>query len=159
VILVDANLLLYAANRDAPEHEAARVRLDDQLNTIPRVGMPWTSVVAFVRLASNPLVVRQPVTVSAAWKQVQDWLSCPSVWTPAPTERHARLLGDFCALPFMTSRLVPDAHVATLAVEHGLVLCSTDGDFAKFPGLTWENPLGAAGRVTNAALARTSDAD
>lgn len=151
MILVDANLLLYAANRDAQEHAIARVWLDGQLNTSPRVALPWQSLVAFVRLVSNPLVVRQAVPVSDAWHQVRDWLSCPSVWNPPATDRHAQVFGQLCVLPFMTSRLVPDAHLAALAIEHGLVLCSTDGDFAKFPGLTWENPLGAAGRVTNAA--------
>ncbi len=45
----------------------------------------------------------------------------------------------------MTTRLVPDAHLAALAIEHGLTLCSTDGDFARFADLRWENPLAAHG--------------
>jgi toxin-antitoxin system PIN domain toxin len=157
VILLDANLLLYAANRDAPEHEAARTWLDEQLNNAARVGFPWPTMVAFVRLAINPLVVRHPVEAREAWRQVRDWLSCPNAWTPVPTERHAVIVGSFFDMPAMTSRLVPDAHLAALAIENGVVLCSTDGDFAKFPGLTWENPLGALGRVTNAPRVTTND--
>jgi uncharacterized protein len=150
VILVDANLLLYAANRAAPEHERARAWLDAQLSGPGRVALPWPSVLAFVRLATNPLVVRHPVPVRDAWKQVQEWLASEVAWIPVPGDHHAGLVGGLWARPWMTSRLVPDAHLAALAIENGLTLCSTDGDFARFPGLTWENPLGAAGRVVNA---------
>lgn len=142
MILVDANLLLYAANRSAPEHDTARTWLDARLSGTARVGLPWPSLLAFVRLASNPLVVRNAVTVSAAWTQVREWLGADVAWVPLPTERHADTLERFLRLPAMSARLVPDAHLAALAVEHGLTLCSTDGDFGKFPGLAWENPIG-----------------
>ena len=143
MIVVDANLLLYAANRAAPEHEPAREWLDERLNATARVGLPWASILAFVRIASNPAIVRRPVTPAGAWRQVRDWLACESVWIPLPGERHADVLGRLLDQRFLTSRLVPDAHLAALAIEHGLTLCSTDGDFAKFPGLKWENPLAA----------------
>lgn len=141
--LVDANLLLYAANRSAPEHERARQWLDDQLSGSARVGLPWPSLLAFVRLASNPLVMTSATTPAAAWGQVEQWLSADCAWIPAPGEQHARLMGEFCAAAGMTSRLVPDAHLAALAIEHGLRLCSSDADFARFPGLDWHNPLAA----------------
>jgi len=143
MMLVDANLLLYAANRSAPEHEPARIWLDEQLSGTARVGLPWPSLLAFVRLASNPLVVRRPVAAHVAWKQAEEWLSNEAAWVPVPTERHATVVAAYFQEPWMTSRLVPDAHLAALAVEHGLTLCSTDGDFARFPGLTWHNPLAA----------------
>lgn len=144
MILVDANLLLYAANRAAPEHEPARAWLDGQLSGHARVGLPWPSLLAFVRLASNPLVVRTPVPAGAAWTQVAEWLDCDATWIPLPTERHRAILEGFCSAPWMTARLVADAHLAALAIEHGLTLCSTDGDFARFPGLSWHNPLAQA---------------
>jgi uncharacterized protein len=144
VILVDANLLLYAANHTAPEHQAARTWLDARLSETARVGLPWPTLLAFVRLASNPLVMARPATMAAAWTQVEQWLAAEPVWVPQSTERHQELLGRFCQAPWMTSRLVPDAHLAALAIEHGLTLCSTDGDFARFPELDWHNPLAAA---------------
>ena len=141
--LIDANLLLYAANRSAPEHEPARRWLDQRLSGTARVGLPWPSLLAFVRIATNPLAVRQPVTAQTAWKQAAEWLSSGAAWIPLPTERHAALVTGFFAESWMTSRLVPDAHLAALAIEHGLTLCSTDGDFGRFRGLTWHNPLAA----------------
>jgi toxin-antitoxin system PIN domain toxin len=144
VILVDANVLVYAANRAAPEHDQTRRWLDEQLSGPARVGLPWPTLLAFVRLVTNPLVVRQPASMQNAWAQVDEWLGAETTWIPLPTDRHADVLAAFLREPWMTSRLVPDAHLATLALEHGLTLCSTDGDFAKFPGLAWKNPLAAS---------------
>lgn len=81
--------------------------------------------------------------MSIAWAQVSDWLSAEPVWIPQPTERHAHVFGELLALPGIQGNLVPDAHLAALAIEHGLTLCSTDGDFARFPGLRFQNPLAA----------------
>jgi toxin-antitoxin system PIN domain toxin len=141
VILVDANVLLYAANHAAPEHEPARTWLDARLSGTARVGLPWPSLLAFVRIATNPAVVRHPATPAQAWRQVEEWLAADAAWVPVPGPRHAEILGPLLSEPFVTSRLVPDAHLAALAIEHGLTLCSTDGDFGRFPGLTWQNPL------------------
>jgi toxin-antitoxin system PIN domain toxin len=141
MILVDANVLIYAANRAAPEHDTARAWLDARLSGTARVAMPWPSLLAFVRLVTNPLVMRTPVPSKVAWQQVRDWLGCDPVWIPLPTHRHLEIIGKFFELQWMTSRLVPDAHLAALAIEHGLTLCSTDGDFGRFPGLAWTNPL------------------
>jgi toxin-antitoxin system PIN domain toxin len=98
-------------------------------------------VLAFVRLVSNPRVFAQPLTVSAAWAQADNWLQAPTVWVPTPTERHREILGRLLAAVAFRSNVVPDAHLAALAIEHGLTLCSADGDFARFSGLRWENPL------------------
>jgi toxin-antitoxin system PIN domain toxin len=141
VILVDANLLVYAANLAAPEHDAARDWLDGRLSGTTRVGFPWPSLLAFVRLVSNPGILRHPVSPADAWQQVSEWLACDVAWIPLPTSRHPEILGPLLRARFMTSRLVPDAHLAALAMEHGLTVCSTDGDFAKFPDLKWVNPL------------------
>jgi hypothetical protein len=143
VILLDANLLLYAANQSAPEHAAAHGWLDDRLNGTAPVGLPWPSLLAFVRLATNPVVVRHPVTPAAAWRQVEEWLACEPVWIPLPGGGHRVIMAGLLKASWMTSRLVPDAHLAALAIEHGLRLQSTDGDFGKFADLQWENPLTA----------------
>jgi toxin-antitoxin system PIN domain toxin len=142
MILVDANLLLYAAMEDAPRHAAARTWLEARMNGVARVGLPWESLLAFCRLTTNPRVFGRPLDIDTAWRQVRAWLDVPVAWIPTPTERHADALGRLLAATNATANLVPDAHLAALAIEHGLTLCTTDGDFARFPGLRWENPLG-----------------
>jgi uncharacterized protein len=128
VILVDANILIYAHVSSFAQHPAARGWLDQQLNGSGPVGLPWPSIVAFLRLVSNPRVFERPESIGDAWQQVHTWLAGETVWIPQPTERHAELLGEFLALPGMHGNLVPDAHLAALAVEHGLTLCSTEGN-------------------------------
>ena len=147
MILVDTNLLMYAANGAAPEHDRARSWLDDRLNGSARVGLPWPSLLAFVRLATNPVVVRTPASMADAWQQVEESLGCEPARTPLPGAEQSAILRRLLESPGMTSRLVPDAHLAALAVEHGLTLCSTDGDFARFPDLRWENPLAAGSTI------------
>jgi toxin-antitoxin system PIN domain toxin len=141
VILIDANILIYAHVSSFAQHNLARDWLDQQLNASARVGLPWTSLLAFLRLVTNPRVFEQPEAIRDAWEQVHAWLTSETVWIPQPTERHADILGEFLALSGVHGNLVPDAHLAALAVEHGLTLCSTDGDFARFQGLRWLNPI------------------
>jgi toxin-antitoxin system PIN domain toxin len=141
VILVDANLLLYAHVRSFAKHEQARKWLDGQLNGAATVGLPWGSLLAFLRLVTNPRVFERPTSTANAWRQVLAWLSCETVWIPQPSERHAEILGELLAVPGVHANLVPDAHLAALAMEYGLILCSADGDFARFPGVRWSNPL------------------
>lgn len=103
--------------------------------------MPWPVLLAFLRITTNPRLFDSLLSTEAAWRQVSGWLSCPSVWVPAPGERHAEILGEQLVLSKATGNLVPDAHLAAIALEHGLTLYSTDRDFAAFPGLTWVDPL------------------
>ena len=140
MILVDANLLVYAQSRSFSQHAPARAWLDGRLNGPAPIGLPWPSLLAFVRIISNPRVVDRPRSLPEAWSQVEAWLDCPPAWIPLPTEHHRATLGELLRV-VPRGNLVPDAHLAALAVEHGLTLCSTDGDFARFPGLRWENPL------------------
>ena len=144
MILVDANLLIYAHNPDAPEHERARAWVEREFSGPTRVGLPWLTLLAFVRIASNPVIVRSAVKPAVAWEYVTEWVGRENVWIPAPGARHVEILGRLLSDSTMTSRLVPDAHLAALAIEHGLTLCSTDGDFARFAGLKWHNPLAAS---------------
>jgi toxin-antitoxin system PIN domain toxin len=141
VILVDANLLVYAHVSGFAQHEQSREWLDGQLNGATPVGLPWESLLAFVRLVTNPRVFERPEPIADAWGQALAWLNCDITWIPQPTERHAQLLGELLALPGVHGNLVPDAHLAALAMEHGLTLCSNDSDFARFTGLRWLNPL------------------
>jgi toxin-antitoxin system PIN domain toxin len=139
VILVDANLLIYASAPETAQHAAARDWLDGRLNDTARVGLPWPSLLAFMRIVSNPRLF-EGASLAHARTQVRAWLELSNTWIPAPTEEHARILEELLANE-RSHRLVPDAHLAALALEHGLVLCSSDGDFARFGTLRWENPL------------------
>ena len=141
MILVDANLLVYAHVSSFPEHDTARTWLDARLSGPTQVGLPWPSLLGFLRLVTNPRVFRRPEPIEKAWAQVAAWLDADVAWIPHPTDRHRDVLGALLAESRVHANLIPDAHLAALAVEHGLVLCSTDGDFARFPGLRWQNPL------------------
>lgn len=141
MILIDANLLVYAHVSSFVQHERAREWLDGQLNGATSVGLPWESLLAFLRLVTNPRVFERPESTANAWRQVLAWLNCETAWIPQPSERHDELLGELLAIPGVHANLIPDTHLAALAMEHGLILCSADGDFARFPGLRWLNPL------------------
>ena len=141
MILIDANLLLYAKVKDYPHHQQARQWLEDQLNSGKQVGLPWPTLLAFIRIGTNPKAFNRPLSIRAAWSQVKEWLSVQTVWVPLPTDRHAAILGDLLHDTEALANLAPDAHLAALAIEHGLTLQSTDGDFARFSQLQWQNPL------------------
>ena len=140
MILVDANLLVYAVASPLAQHRAAGSWLHSRLTGHARVGLPWASILGFLRVVTNPRILREPVPMSDAWSTTSGWLQLPQVWVPEPTAAHAEVLGALLD-GVSDSQLVPDAHLAALAIEHGLTLCSTDGDFARFPTVRWENPL------------------
>jgi toxin-antitoxin system PIN domain toxin len=144
MILLDANLLIYAHVESFPQHALAKSWLDVRLSSGDAVGLPWASLLAFVRIVTNPRVFERPEPIFDAWRQVEAWLDVEAVWTPSPGGRHRAVLTALLARGGLAANLVPDAHLAALAIEHGLLLCSTDGDFARFPGLRWQNPLTTA---------------
>lgn len=141
MILVDANVLVYAHVEDFPQHGRARAWLEGELAGTRRVGLAWSSLIAFVRLVSNPRVFPQPESIPQAWEQVARWLDAPPAWTPMPTDRHRDVLGECLSVPGLAAKDVPDAHLAALAREHGLQLATCDAGFARFPGLTWFDPI------------------
>jgi toxin-antitoxin system PIN domain toxin len=143
VILVDANPLIYAHVKDFPQHPRARDWLDSQLSGTARVGLPWTSLLGFLRIVTNPRVFQRPARIADAWRQACEWIDAEVAWIPQPAERHREILSGLLAAAGVQANLVPDAHLAALAIEHGLLLCSADGDFARFPDLRWGNPLAA----------------
>jgi len=140
-MLLDANLLLYAVHKRAEQHEAAAAWLTEQLNGSRRVGLPWQSLAAFLRIATHPRAFQRPLSPATAWQRVSDWLAAPVAWIPAPGHEHARILGELITTHDVRGNLVPDAMLAALALEHGVTLYSTDTDFAGFKALRWENPL------------------
>jgi toxin-antitoxin system PIN domain toxin len=132
-------LLVYSYITSVPEHPASRKWLDEVLSGTTRVGLPWESIIAFLRIVTNPRVFSKPPTVKQAWAQVEEWLATPVVWVPLPTDQHSKILSEL--LHGSQGNLVHDAHLAALAIEHGLTLCSNDSDFARFKKVKCFNPL------------------
>ena len=141
MILVDANLLIYAKFSDFPQHEVAREWLESTLNSQGRVGVAWPTALAFLRITTNPRLFDNPLTIEAAWKQVLEWIEHPRVWIPQPTDDHVETLGNLLRATQAAGNLIPDAYLAALAITHGLTLCSADSDFSRFADLDWNNPL------------------
>lgn len=140
-MLVDANVLLYAVDATSAQHETARAWLERELNGVRRVGLPWQSLGAFLRIATHPRASADPLSAEQAWSFVEDWIGAPAAWVPTPGPRHAELLGELMRRHAIRGNLVPDAQLAALAIEHGVPVVSADGDFARFSELRWENPF------------------
>lgn len=141
MIIVDANLLVYAHVDAYERHVPAREWLEEQLRGTARVALPWPSLLAFLRLVTNPRVFSDPEGLPGAWQQVQRWRSAQPVWSPVPGPRHGELLEDYLRTPGLRANDVPDAHLAALSTEHGLELATCDSGFSRFRGLRWFNPL------------------
>jgi uncharacterized protein len=141
MIVVDANLLLYAYSRSAAEHRAAKAWLARILSELEPVGLPWQSVAAFLRILTNSNLPGSGVTMPAALAVVEEWMALPQVRILAPTERHWAVLRQALLEGQARGPLVSDAELAALAMEYGGVLHTTDRDFSRFPGLRWINPL------------------
>ncbi len=140
-MLVDANILLYAVDEASPQHERARDWLEQELNGSRRVGLAWQSLVAFVRIATNPRALAEPLMPAQAWPLVEAWLDAPTAWIPQPTTGHREILGRLITELDLRANLVPDAVLAALCIEHGLTMISADSDFARFTEVRWINPV------------------
>jgi hypothetical protein len=143
LILIDANLLLYAHNDASNKHARARAWLDQQLNGAARVALPWLCLLAFLRISTNPRIHEIPESIDAACSQVEHWLARDNVWIPEPGPRHAEILLGLLRANGARGNLTSDAYLAALSIEHGLTICSADTDFARFPNVRWMNPLAA----------------
>jgi toxin-antitoxin system PIN domain toxin len=139
-VLVDASILLYAVDEDSPFHMKARDWLEDALNGPRRIAIPWASLTAFVRIATHPRAMLEPLTPSDAWELVEGWLDAPATWVPVPGRGHREILGRLIRDLDLRTNLVADAALAALCIEHGLQIVSADSDFARFTEITWINP-------------------
>ena len=141
MILIDANILIYAVNQDAPLHSAAQRWLERAIGHGEPLGLAWNVILAFLRLTTRAGLFRNPMPVETAFDLVDAWLSEPSVTIVEPGPQHGRVLRDLLLTAGTAGNLTSDAHLAALAIEHGAELCSSDSDFARFGGLRWRNPL------------------
>ena len=141
MILVDANLLIYAIDRDSPHHKQARKWLETALSGSETVGLAWTVILAFLRLTTRPGILRRPMRAGSAIAFVDDWLSLGAVEIVVPGERHWQVFRNLLDAAGTAGNLTSDAHLAALAIERGATVCSADQDFSRFPGLRHLNPL------------------
>jgi toxin-antitoxin system PIN domain toxin len=141
MILVDANVLIYAHNTLAQQHERAKLWLLAALSSGEPIGLSWVSLLAFLRITTGPRSFIDPMSLDEAGGIVTAWLAHPGVTVLQPTERHWTILSRLLVDGQARGPLVMDAHLAALAIEHGATLCTTDRDFTRFKGLRLLNPL------------------
>lgn len=141
MIVVDVNLLIYAIDESAPKHHQALAWWRSALSGKEVVGLPWSTMLAFVRLTTNPRIFARPLVADEAFALLEGWMSRPHVVPVEPTSRHLAMIRGLLAGLGTAGNLVTDAHLAALALENGATLCSADADFTRFPGLKWLNPL------------------
>ena len=141
MILVDANLLLYAEDSLSEHHEVARTWWDAQLSGSDPVGLCWPVLTAFIRIGTNARLHQRPLTLKEATERVQSWFNQSCVCIVQPTDQHWTIFQQMLRSGNAVGNLVSDAHLAALAVEHNCVLHSTDADFSRFRGLKWKNPI------------------
>jgi hypothetical protein len=135
MVIVDANVLLYAVNAASPHHRTAKGWIEGALAGDEPVGFAWVVLLAFLRLVTLRAVFPKPLDVDMALEVVEAWLSARAATVVQPTARHASVLGGFLTASGTAGNLVTDAHLAALAVEHGARLCTFDRDFARFAGV------------------------
>lgn len=135
------NLLLAAYDTSNPKHETARSWLQDALSGEEQIGLALTTLLAFVRIGTDPRVFDHPLSTDEATDSVSGWLSNPGVTLVQPTPRHWPLLATVAREGQARGPLMMDAHLAALAIEHGAVVHTNDRDFARFPGTRFTNPI------------------
>jgi toxin-antitoxin system PIN domain toxin len=139
--LIDANVLLYATDRNAQHHGAAKATLDQVLGGTETVLLPWISLLAFVRLVTNPSVYQHPLDIDQALDLVTLWVKQAVATIPEADERHLLRLRELLTATGRGGNLVNDAHLAALATQYGATVLTFDNDFGRFPGVRWQRPI------------------
>lgn len=130
--LVDANVLIYAVNTGSTQYQSCNRWLTSALKGRETVAFPWVSVLAFLRLTTNPRIFPQPLTVADATAIIESWLGQPAALTVEPTPRHLALLSGLLAKAGTAGNLTTDAHLAALALEYNAEIVTLDRDFERF---------------------------
>ena len=141
MIVADVNLLIYAVNKDSVSHAKSKAWLETVLAGPETIGLPWSVLLAFLRLTTRAGIFRTPLAPASAFDIIEAWLSLPNVVAVEPTAKHFSILRDLLSTAGVAGNLTSDAHLAAIAIEHGAELYSSDNDFARFPRLRWRNPL------------------
>jgi uncharacterized protein len=143
VFVVDTNILLYAADRDAPEHATCRSLVSQwRLGTSPWY-LTWGIIYEFLRVATHRNVFRKPFSLPEAWRFIEAVLASPTIAVLIETDRHRRVAADvFQHVLGLAGKLVFDTHTAVLMKEHGIkTIYTRDNDFHRFPFLKVVDPM------------------
>jgi hypothetical protein len=140
VIVIDANVLLYAYDSADPRHPQAARWLEAAIGGTEAVGLGLTTVLAFIRIATDPRVYALPIDAALAIELVESWLRRTNVHLIGPTDAHWRTLADLAVDGQARGPVLMDAHLAALVLEHGATLASVDRDFSRFPGVRTIDP-------------------
>ncbi len=140
VFVLDVNVLVYASNEAAPQHQVANEWLDSKLSEREPVGFPWVTTIGYLRIVTHPNLLPAPSSVDDALDQINDWLGATPAMVPAPTASHHDTLARLLRAAGRAGNLTTDAHLAAIAIDHRATMVTFDGDFAQFKGLRWTRP-------------------
>jgi hypothetical protein len=139
--VVDLNILLYAVNQDAIQHESVRTWWESAVDDEEPVGLPWVVLLGFLRLSTSPRVFPHPLSAEQAIERVDAWLSHPRTKILLESEEQWGILRNLLERTGTAGNLTTDAHLASLAIAYGATLVSCDAEFGRFQQLRWLNPL------------------
>ncbi|RCW41053.1 hypothetical protein DFQ14_109130 [Halopolyspora algeriensis] len=141
MIIPDVNLLLYAVISGFPHHDRARAWWERTVNSPTRIGLTQPAVFGFLRIATNARILQSPLAITDATGYVNDWLAQPNIDLLTPGPNHLQTALDLLEKAGTAGNLTTDAQLAAYALENNGEMHSNDTDFARFPDITWINPL------------------
>ncbi|MEI8282246.1 MAG: TA system VapC family ribonuclease toxin [Armatimonadota bacterium] len=141
MVIPDANLLIYTFNRDSKYHEQAKVWWEELVQGSEYIGLDWSVVITFLRLTTNPIMFPKGVDIENSLKVVRSWLDIDHVHVIYPGSQHFDILSSLLIQARVGHNLVPDIHLAALAIENRATLHSHDRDFQRFSGLKLHDPI------------------
>jgi uncharacterized protein len=141
VIVIDVNILIYAHNSASDTSAASKQWLEQALSEPEPVGFPWAAIHSFLRLTTGHVVLPRPLDMPTATSIVDDWLSAPNTRIIEPGPRYWTIFQELLIKARVTGKLVSDAHLAAITIEHDATMYTADRDFRRFAGLRVINPL------------------
>jgi uncharacterized protein len=141
MIVTDVNILFYAYDINYIHHEKIKTWLAEKLNSADTFYLNWQAITGFLRITTNPKLFPIPMASEKAREMVNSWLERPNVRILTQTERHWTIFERLLVETKIVGAKTMDAHLAALAIEHGVTLATTDRDFGAFKGLKLLNPL------------------
>lgn len=143
MLVVDTNVLVYAADADSPFHGACRDWLEARRLRAEAWFCTWPIAYEFLRVSTHQRVLRNPWKCTEAWGFLSVLLDSPGLGMLVPTARHAEVAGEVLReLPHLAGNILHDAHTAILMREHGVrQICTRDTDFHRFPFVQVVDPV------------------